>query len=133
KGRFDEVFFVDLPNEDERLEICKIHLEKRGIDYKTLGIERLKEFTRGWTGAEIEQLVVSALTTAKLENRELIGDDLLNQTAKIVPLSKTMKEQVELIRSWALDRAVRTAPRIAGAGEPGGPLSGGSAAGGGAA
>ena len=116
KGRFDEMFFVDLPNEEERLEIYRIHLQKRGVDPETLGIERLKQFTRGWTGAEIEQCVVSALTTAKLENRELNGDDLLNQTAKIVPLSKTMKEQVEHIRSWALDRAIRTAPRIAGAG-----------------
>jgi SpoVK/Ycf46/Vps4 family AAA+-type ATPase len=115
KGRFDEVFFVDLPNEDERLDICRIHLEKRGIDPGPLGIDRLKQFTRGWTGAEIEQLVVSALTTAKLENRELTSDDLLNQTAKIVPLSKTMREQVEHIRSWALDRAIRTAPRVAGA------------------
>jgi hypothetical protein len=114
KGRFDEVFFVDLPNEDERLDICRIHLEKRAIDPKPLGIERLKQFTRGWTGAEIEQCIVSALTTAKLENRELVGDDLINQTAKIVPLSKTMKEQVERIRSWALDRAVRTAPRTQG-------------------
>jgi len=116
KGRFDEVFFVDLPNEDERLDICRIHLVKRGIDPEPLGVERLKQFTRGWTGAEIEQLVVSALTTAKLENRELTSDDLLNQTAKIVPLSKTMREQVEHIRSWALDRAIRTAPRVAGAG-----------------
>jgi ATPase family protein associated with various cellular activities (AAA) len=114
KGRFDEVFFVDLPNEEERLDICKIHLLKRGIDPAPLGIDRLKQFTRGWTGAEIEQCIVSALTTAKLENRELIGDDLLNQTAKIVPLSKTMKEQVEHIRSWALDRALRTAPRTQG-------------------
>jgi hypothetical protein len=115
KGRFDEVFFVDLPNEDERLDICRIHLQKRGIDPAPLGIERLKQFTRGWTGAEIEQCIVSALTTAKLENRELTGDDLLNQTGKIVPLSKTMKEQVEHIRSWALDRAIRTAPRVVGA------------------
>jgi SpoVK/Ycf46/Vps4 family AAA+-type ATPase len=115
KGRFDEVFFVDLPNEEERLDICRIHLHKRGIDPGPLGIERLKQFTRGWTGAELEQLIISALTTAKLENRELIGDDLLNQTGKIVPLSKTMKEQVEHIRSWALDRAIRTAPRIHGA------------------
>lgn len=116
KGRFDEVFFVDLPNEEERMDICRIHLSKRGIDPGPLGVERLKQFTRGWTGAELEQCVVSALTTAKLENREMNGDDLLNQTAKIVPLSKTMKEQVEHIRSWALDRAIRTAPRIAGAG-----------------
>jgi hypothetical protein len=116
KGRFDEVFFIDLPNEEERLDICRIHLEKRGIDPKPLGIERLKQFTRGWTGAELEQLVVSSLTTAKLENRELTGDDLLNGTGKIVPLSRTMKEQVEHIRSWALDRAIRTAPRALGGG-----------------
>jgi hypothetical protein len=114
KGRFDEVFFVDLPNEDERLDICRIHLSKRGIDPGPLSIERLTQFTKGWTGAELEQCVISALTTAKLENRELTGDDLLNQTAKIVPLSKTMKEQVEHIRSWALDRAIRTAPRTVG-------------------
>jgi SpoVK/Ycf46/Vps4 family AAA+-type ATPase len=116
KGRFDEVFFVDLPNEEERMDICKIHLERRGIPAEPLGIERLKQFTRGWTGAELEQLVVSALTTAKLENREVTSDDLLNGTGKIVPLSKTMKEQVEHIRSWALDRAIRTAPRVHGGG-----------------
>lgn len=114
KGRFDEVFFVDLPNDDERLDICRIHCERRGLNPTELGVERLKQFTKGWTGAELEQLVVSALTTAKLENRALTGDDLLNQTAKIVPLSKTMKEQVEHIRSWALDRAIRTAPRTQG-------------------
>ncbi len=114
KGRFDEVFFVDLPGEEERVEICKIHLRKRGIDPEPMQVERLKQFTRGWTGAEIEQCVVSSLTLAKLADREVTGDDLLNTTAKIVPLSRTMKEQVEHIRAWALDRAVRTAPRTGG-------------------
>lgn len=114
KGRFDEVFFVDLPNDEERLDICRIHLQKRGIDPGPLAVEKLKQFTKGWTGAELEQLVVAALTTSKLDNRELTSDDLLNGTAKIVPLSKTMKEQVEHIRSWALDRAIRTAPRTPG-------------------
>lgn len=111
KGRFDEVFFVDLPSEDERMEICRIHLQKRGIDPEPLQIERLKQFTRGWTGAEMEQCVISALTAAKLADHEMTGDDLLNTTAKIVPLSKTMREQIEHIRAWALDRAVRAAPR----------------------
>jgi SpoVK/Ycf46/Vps4 family AAA+-type ATPase len=111
KGRFDEVFFVDLPSEEERMEICRIHLQKRGIDPEPLQVERLKQFTRGWTGAEMEQCVVSALTTAKLADHEITSDDLLNTTAKIVPLSRTMKEQVEQIRAWALDRAVRAAPR----------------------
>src|SRR5262245_43064329 len=111
KGRFDEVFFVDLPGDEERMEICKIHLEKRGFDPVPLQIDRLRQFTRGWTGAEIEQCVISSITTAKLADRELTGDDLLNETARIVPLSRTMKEQVEHIRAWALDRAVRTTPR----------------------
>ncbi|MGH7789901.1 MAG: AAA family ATPase [Candidatus Binatia bacterium] len=115
KGRFDEVFFVDLPNDEERMDICRIHLERRGVDAAPLGIDRLRQFTRGWTGAELEQLVVSSLTTAKLEDRTLTSDDLLNGTGKIVPLSKTMKEQVEHIRNWALDRAIRTAPRTPGA------------------
>ncbi len=114
KGRFDEVFFADLPNEDERIEICRIHLEKRKIDPEPLEIDRLRKFTKGWTGAEIEQCVVSAITTAKLADRDLVSDDLLNQTGKIVPLSQTMREQVEQIRAWALDRAIRTAPRSRG-------------------
>ena len=54
---------------------------------------------------------MSALTTARLEDRELTDDDLLNATANVVPLSKTMKEQVDHIRSWAFDRAVRASPR----------------------
>ena len=116
KGRFDEVFFVDLPNEDERIEICKIHLQKRGIDPEPLQIDRMRQFTKGWTGAELEQCVVSALTTARLADRPVESDDLLNQTGKIVPLSQTMREQVEHIRSWALDRAIRTAPRSKGIG-----------------
>ncbi len=57
--------------------------------------------------------MVSALTTARLEDRELTADDLLNATARVVPLSKTMKEQVEHIRNWAFDRAVRASPRDA--------------------
>lgn len=111
KGRFDEVFFVDLPSDDERVEIFRIHLQRRGVDPNRFQLERLKRFTKGWTGAECEQCVVSALTTAKLEERELTDDDLLNATAGIVPLSKTMKEQVDHIREWAHERAVRASPR----------------------
>jgi SpoVK/Ycf46/Vps4 family AAA+-type ATPase len=113
KGRFDEVFFVDLPLDEERIEIVRVHLKRRGIDPSPFNLEPMKKFTRGWTGAEIEQCVVSALTTARLEDRDLTGDDLLNATAKVVPLSKTMKEQVEHIRNWAFDRAVRASPRDA--------------------
>ena len=76
KGRFDEVFFVDLPTHEEQLEIFQIHLRRRGVDPARFHLEELMQFTKGWTGAEIEQLVVSALTTAKLDNRTLTGDDL---------------------------------------------------------
>lgn len=111
KGRFDEVFFVDLPLDDERLEIFRVHLKRRGVDCTGFNLDPLKKFTKGWTGAEIEQCVVSALTTAQLQGRPLKDEDLLNTTANIVPLSKTMREQVDLIRNWAFDRAVRASPR----------------------
>ncbi|HYD48387.1 MAG TPA: hypothetical protein VEB21_08575, partial [Terriglobales bacterium] len=113
KGRFDEVFFVDLPTDDERIQVLRIHLERRGIDASQFNLERLKKFTKGWTGAECEQCVVAALTTAQLEDRAVTDDDLLNATASVVPLSKTMKEQVDHIRAWAYDRAVRASPREA--------------------
>src|SRR5438128_9465806 len=69
KGRFDEVFFVDLPSDDERVEVFKIHLQRRSMDPAGYDLDRLKRFTRVWSGAEIEQCVVSALTVARLEAR----------------------------------------------------------------
>ncbi len=111
KGRFDEVFFVDLPTEEERTEIFRIHLQRRGIDPEPLQIPRLRRISLGWTGAEIEQCVVSAITTVRLQDRELTFEDLHLAAQNVVPLSKTMREQVEHIRSWAYDRAVRASPR----------------------
>jgi SpoVK/Ycf46/Vps4 family AAA+-type ATPase len=105
KGRFDEVFFVDLPHDGERREIFQIHLTRRGQDPASYDLGRIIPLTKGWTGAEIEQCVVSAITRAKLESRELKFDDLLRTAARVVPLSKTMKEQVDHIRGWARDRA----------------------------
>jgi SpoVK/Ycf46/Vps4 family AAA+-type ATPase len=114
KGRFDEVFFVDLPIEEEQVEIFRIHLDRRGVDASRFDLPGLTKFTAGWTGAEIEQCVVSALTKAKLEERELDEQDLINVAVKIVPLSRTMKEQINHIRGWAFERAVRASPRAAG-------------------
>ncbi len=114
KGRFDEVFFVDLPADDERIEIFKIHLARRGVDPAAFNLEQLTEFTIGWTGAEIEQCVVSALTKARLEEREVTDKDLLGVAVKLVPLSRTMKEQINHIRGWAFERAVRASTRQAG-------------------
>jgi AAA+ superfamily predicted ATPase len=111
KGRFDEVFFIDLPTEDERVEIFDIHLKKRGLDPGALQLGRLKRISLGWTGAEIEQCVVSAITAAHLENRPVTFDDLHKAAQNVIPLSKTMREQVDHIRSWAYDRALRASPR----------------------
>ena len=111
KGRFDEVFFIDLPTEEERVEIFRIHLQKRGIDPDKLEVVRLRRITQGWTGAEIEQCVVSALTTARIESKEMSFEQLHRAAINVIPLSKTMREQVEHIRSWAYDRAVRATPR----------------------
>jgi SpoVK/Ycf46/Vps4 family AAA+-type ATPase len=111
KGRFDEVFFVDLPVDEERIEIFKIHLTRRGVDASRFHLEHLTEFTVGWAGAEIEQCVVSALTKAKLADRELTEHDLIQVAVKSVPLSRTMKEQIIHIRDWAFERAVRASPQ----------------------
>jgi SpoVK/Ycf46/Vps4 family AAA+-type ATPase len=106
KGRFDEVFFVDLPHDGERHEIFGIHLRHRGEDPERFPLDRLTQMTKGWTGAEVEQCVVSAITRARLAGRALAFEDLLQTAARVVPLSRTMKEQVDHIRNWARNRAV---------------------------
>ncbi len=110
KGRFDEVFFVDLPLKDEQLDIFRIHLNRRGVDPAQFNLEELMQFTNGWTGAEIEQCVISAVTRARLEDREVTEQDLIGIAAKLVPLSRTMKEQIGHIRGWAFERAMRASP-----------------------
>jgi SpoVK/Ycf46/Vps4 family AAA+-type ATPase len=110
KGRFDEVFFVDLPLEDERIEIFKVHLKRRGIDPAQFNLQQLTGFTNGWSGAEIEQGVVSAITRAKLADREILEEDLIKTAVSVVPLSRTMKEQIDFIRGWAFERAMRASP-----------------------
>jgi len=114
KGRFDEVFFVDLPLAAERIDILKIHLGRRGIDSVGFDLERLAAYTKGWTGAEIEQTVVSAMTKARLNDQEVTEQDLLRAAGELVPLARTMKEQINHIRTWAFERAVRASPVSAG-------------------
>jgi AAA+ superfamily predicted ATPase len=111
KGRFDEVFFVDLPHEDEIVDIFRIHLVRRGIDVAGIDVQRMAQFTVGWTGAEVEQCVVSAITKAKLADRPMVEQDLINIAVKMVPLSRTMKEQINHIRGWAFERALRASPQ----------------------
>jgi SpoVK/Ycf46/Vps4 family AAA+-type ATPase len=106
KGRFDQVFFVDLPNEEERKQIFTIHLKRNRVDPGRLDLVFLAKATKGWNGAEIEQVVISAVVDAYSENRSLSEDDLHRTISTTVPLAVTMEEQIKAIKSWAHDRAL---------------------------
>lgn len=107
KGRFDQVFFVDLPTTKERREIFAIHLKQRGYNPDNFNLDVFADGTEGWNGAEIEQCVISAITSARMESRDLELKDLYASRKQIVPISTTMEEQVRHIRNWAFERAVR--------------------------
>lgn len=106
KGRFDEIFFVDLPDADARKEIFSIHLEKRDRDPARFDLDELAEASRGFSGAEIEQAVTSALHRAFAEDEDLGTEHMLEQLKNSPPLSVTMAEKVQQLRQWAQDRCV---------------------------
>jgi SpoVK/Ycf46/Vps4 family AAA+-type ATPase len=105
KGRFDEIFFVDLPTYEERQEIFAIHLAKRQRNPHHFDLERLAQETEGFSGSEIEQVVISALYDAFEAGYDLKEADLLNNIVLSVPLSQTMREQVTALRNWARTHA----------------------------
>lgn len=105
KGRFDEIFFVDLPNEAERAEIFSIHLRKRKRDAAKFGVQHLAKVAEGLSGAEIEQAIVSAMYEAFDERREFLPEDILRSMRHSVPLSVTMREKLDDLREWARERA----------------------------
>ena len=114
KGRFDEIFFVDLPTHRERKEIFKLHLTKRLKDKDVASkltvndelLEKLADMTEGFVGAEIEQVVITALYEAFFNKRPLEFADLETTIKNVVPLSVTQKEQILALRQWANVRAV---------------------------
>jgi ATP-dependent 26S proteasome regulatory subunit len=106
KGRFDQVFFVDLPNDEERKEILSIHLERNELDPAAYDLILLSSATRGWNGAEIEQAVIQARITGHARGVPVSQNDMLAAFGKIIPLSRTMEDQLKAIRSWARTRAL---------------------------
>ena len=112
RGRFDQIFFVDLPTNREREEIFRVHLKKRGNDLSRFNVSQLAQITSGWSGAEIEQVIVSAMYEAYAKKRPLQEDDLFAIFGSSYPLSTTMAEQIKKIRSWAHDRAYRASGEI---------------------
>jgi AAA+ superfamily predicted ATPase len=107
KGRFDEIFFVDLPDGETRAEVFRIHLDARGHDPELFDLLRLAEETTGFSGSEIEEVVVSALYTAFSGGDQLSTDALSTEIGVTKPLSVTMGERITAMREWAKGRAVR--------------------------
>ena len=105
KGRFDEIFFIDLPELDDRKEIIKIHLKKRGRAPRKFRVAGIARATEGFSGAEIEQVVIGALNFAFDEARELETQDLIRECETQVPLSRMMAEEITELRNWARLRA----------------------------
>lgn len=106
KGRFDEVFFVDLPTAEEREAILKIHLAQRAQDPKAFDLEKIVAACDGFSGAEIEQAVIAGLYRSLSRKRALDTTTILEEIAQTVPLSVTRREDVEQLRELAKDRFV---------------------------
>ncbi len=107
KGRFDEIFFVDLPTSQERWEIAKIHLDKKDRDAASFDLDALVSATQGFSGSEVEQVVISALYDAFEAGEDISTEGLLRSAGEIIPLSLTMKEGLDRMREWSRTRARR--------------------------
>jgi SpoVK/Ycf46/Vps4 family AAA+-type ATPase len=106
KGRFDEIFFVDLPDADVRATLFAIHIKKRGRDATTFDLQKVAAATDGFSGAEIEQAIAAALYTAFNQKQQLSTEILLAEVRNTQPLSVTRAEDIQSIRAWAKSRAV---------------------------
>jgi SpoVK/Ycf46/Vps4 family AAA+-type ATPase len=105
KGRLDEIFFVDLPGREDRAEIFRIHLLRRGRDASHFKLAALVDASAEFSGAEIEEAINSALYDAFYARQELTTEHLLVALTQTVPLAKTMAEQISALRAWADGRA----------------------------
>jgi SpoVK/Ycf46/Vps4 family AAA+-type ATPase len=106
KGRFDEIFFVDLPDEPTRNDIFRIHLARRKLLPESFDVDALARQSEGFSGAEIEQTVVSALYEGHAAQAPVTTDMVAQELRRTRPLSVTMAERVEELRAWAVGRTV---------------------------
>jgi hypothetical protein len=107
KGRFDEIFFVDLPNVHERLAILDIHIRRRGRKPEAYDLTTVAEESERFSGAELEQVVISGLYKAFSMERDLREEDMVDATRETVPLAITMDDRLKELREWARPRARR--------------------------
>jgi SpoVK/Ycf46/Vps4 family AAA+-type ATPase len=111
KGRFDELFFVDLPNQVERQQIVAIALAKRKRNSADFDLERVADAARGYSGAEIDAAVQGAMYGAYSDKKPLTTDSLIQALSQTVPLSTTRAEEIAALRDWARTRAVPATAR----------------------
>jgi SpoVK/Ycf46/Vps4 family AAA+-type ATPase len=107
KGRFDEIFFVDLPNPRERAEIFRIHLSRFGRDPEKFDIDKLVEASRNFSGSEIREAIISGMYEGYSQKREFGTEDILHSIEVTIPIARTMAEEIKKLRSWAGVRARR--------------------------
>lgn len=113
KGRFDQLFFLDLPSDEERRAIFRIHITAYGADPGTFNMNLLSILTKDWSGAEIEQAVKAARIHAFQEGRLFDEKDITYTSARMVPLSRTMEEQIKHLRQWSQTRATPASRKAA--------------------
>jgi SpoVK/Ycf46/Vps4 family AAA+-type ATPase len=112
KGRFDEIFFVGLPSQEEREAIFNVHLSHlRPHNLKNYDLKRLAYETPDFSGAEIEQTIIEAMHIGFSQNRDFSTEDILEAASQIVPLARTAKEQIEFLQNWAASGKARLASR----------------------
>jgi SpoVK/Ycf46/Vps4 family AAA+-type ATPase len=112
KGRFDEIFFVGLPSQEERKAIFAVHLARlRPHNLKQYDLDRLAYETPDFSGAEIEQTLVEAMHIGFSQNRDFTTDDILEAASQIVPLARTAQEQIQQLQAWAAAGKARLASR----------------------
>ncbi len=110
KGRFDEIFFVGLPTQEERQAIYTVHLSRlRPHNLKSYDLERLAYETPDFSGAEIEQTLIEAMHIAFSQNRDFTTDDILEAASQIIPLARTAQEQIQFLQDWAAAGKARLA------------------------
>ena len=112
KGRFDEIFFVGLPSQDERAAIFEVHLSRlRPHNLQNYDLKRLAYETPDFSGAEIEQTLIEAMHIGFSQNRDFTNEDILEAASQIVPLAKTAQEQIQFFQNWAAAGKARLASR----------------------
>lgn len=110
KGRFDEIFFVDLPDFSERSEIFKLHLKRRRYtEVRNFDIDLLSKLTDGYSGAEIEQIIIDAMFEAFSKSRDFNTEDIIDSIKRIISLSQTYMEEIKSLKAWAESGRARKA------------------------